>query len=154
MKVLLAVDGSSFSETAATSVASRPWPPRSEVKIITVIEPLRFYVTEPPTLPDGYWDELEKSLRQQAGNAIERATEKFAGTQGPAVSSEILNGVPKEVIVEKAEAWGADLIVMGSHGYTGLKRMFLGSVSHAVMTHATCSVEIVRSRHADNAAAP
>ena len=154
MKVLLAVDGSAFSEVATKSVASRPWPPDSEVKIITVIEPLRFYVTEPPTLPDGYWEELEKSLRQEASNVIEMATEKFAGAQGLTISSEILKGIPKEAIVEEAEAWGADLIVMGSHRYTGLKRMFLGSVSHAVMTHARCSVEIVRSREAGHEAAP
>lgn len=144
MKVLLAVDGSPFSEAAAESVANRPWALGSEIKVITVIEPLRFYVTEPLTLPDGYWDQLESSLQLQATKALAMATEKLAGKEGVTLTSEVIKGLPKEAIVEEAEKWGADLIVVGSHGYTGLKRLFLGSVSHAVITHAPCSVEIVR----------
>jgi nucleotide-binding universal stress UspA family protein len=64
---------------------------------------------------------------------------------GPlAISTEILNGVAKDVIVGEAERWGAELIVMGSHGYRGLKKLWFGSVSQAVALHAPCSVEIVR----------
>jgi nucleotide-binding universal stress UspA family protein len=50
------------------------------------------------------------------------------------------------VIVEEAEKWGADLIVLGSHGYGPMSRFLLGSVAHAVALHAPYSVEIVRSR--------
>jgi nucleotide-binding universal stress UspA family protein len=54
------------------------------------------------------------------------------------------------VILDQAESWGADLIVLGSHGYSGWRRFLLGSVSHAVATHAHCSVEIVRQKpHAE-----
>jgi nucleotide-binding universal stress UspA family protein len=148
MKILLAVEGSPFSEAAAKSVACRPWPQNSEVKIITVIEPSQPYVAEPWALPTGYWDELEKSAQQQANQAIDRATREFNGTPGLAISNEILKGSPKAAILDEAETWGADLIVVGSHGYTGLQRMLLGSVSHAVMAHAPCSVEIVRSHEA------
>ena len=49
------------------------------------------------------------------------------------------------MIVEEAERWGADLILVGSHGYGSVKRFMLGSVSQAVATHAPCSVEIVRA---------
>jgi nucleotide-binding universal stress UspA family protein len=49
-------------------------------------------------------------------------------------------------ILDEVEKWGADLIVLGSHGYRGWRRFLLGSVSHAVATHARCSVEIVRRR--------
>jgi nucleotide-binding universal stress UspA family protein len=48
------------------------------------------------------------------------------------------------VIVEEAERWGADLIVMGSRGLGAWNRLLLGSVSSAVVHHAKCSVEIVR----------
>lgn len=48
------------------------------------------------------------------------------------------------VILQHAAAWPADLIVLGSHGRTGLDRILLGSVSEAVARHAPCSVEIVR----------
>ena len=57
---------------------------------------------------------------------------------------------PKDAIVEEAERWGADLIVVGSHGYRGPERALLGSVSHAVATQAKCSVEIARRRYADS----
>jgi nucleotide-binding universal stress UspA family protein len=54
------------------------------------------------------------------------------------------------VILDEAERWDADLIVLGSHGYNGWQRFLLGSVSHAVATHAHCSVEIVRQKqHAE-----
>jgi nucleotide-binding universal stress UspA family protein len=146
MKILLAVDGSRFSETAAKSVANRPWPPDSKIKIITVIEPFQPYTLEPLAMPAGYWDDMDKLARQQADQAIEMATRQFINTQGVVISTEILKGSPKVVILDEAQAWGADFIVLGSHGYTGLKRLFLGSVSHTVTSHANCSVEIVRSR--------
>jgi nucleotide-binding universal stress UspA family protein len=53
-------------------------------------------------------------------------------------------GRAQDVILDEAERWGADLIVLGSHGYRAFKRFLLGSVSQAVATHAPCSVEIVR----------
>jgi len=55
------------------------------------------------------------------------------------------SGIPKVVIIDDAKKWGADLIVVGSHGRTGLDRFLLGSVSEAVARHAACSVEIVRA---------
>jgi nucleotide-binding universal stress UspA family protein len=48
------------------------------------------------------------------------------------------------VLLETAEAFGADLIVVGSHGHGKLDRFLMGSVAQAVALHATCSVEIVR----------
>lgn len=54
-------------------------------------------------------------------------------------------GSPKRVILEEAERWGADLIMVGSHGYGFWNRLLLGSVSQAITTHANCSVEIVRA---------
>jgi nucleotide-binding universal stress UspA family protein len=51
------------------------------------------------------------------------------------------------VILEEAERWDADLIVLGSHGYGLWQRFLLGSVSQAVVSHARCSVEVVRLRH-------
>ena len=55
------------------------------------------------------------------------------------------------MILDVAEEWGADLIVVGSHGYRALKRFLLGSVSHSVVSHAKCSVEVVRCRPVEQA---
>jgi nucleotide-binding universal stress UspA family protein len=55
-------------------------------------------------------------------------------------------GEPCGVILDTAKKWGADLIVLGSHGRRGLDRFLLGSVSEAVAIHAACSVQVVRGR--------
>ena len=55
-------------------------------------------------------------------------------------------GFPKQIILDEAEGWGADLIVVGSHGRGLMGRFLLGSVSQAVALNARCSVEIVRCR--------
>ena len=62
------------------------------------------------------------------------------------ISTEMIEGSPKEAILNEAESWGADLIVVGSHGYGGFQRFLLGSVSQAVALHARCPVEIARAR--------
>ena len=51
-------------------------------------------------------------------------------------------------LLEAIKSFGADLVVAGSHGATALERIFLGSVSHALVTHAPCSIEIVKRPHA------
>jgi nucleotide-binding universal stress UspA family protein len=51
------------------------------------------------------------------------------------------------MIVEEARDWGADLIVLGSHGYGRVRRVVLGSVAAAVVAIAPCSVLVVRAKH-------
>ena len=147
MKILLATDGSPCSERAVEEVARRPWPADSQVRVVSVVEPPAPLVAEPYMGMAGYFDEVETLKRKQAVEVLERAAVKLRGADGSTglqVSTEVLNGSPKRVIVEEAEAWGADLIVVGSHGYHTWERMLLGSVSQSVAAHAECSVEIVR----------
>jgi nucleotide-binding universal stress UspA family protein len=94
---------------------------------------------------------MDKSAKAQANDAIDKALAFFqaANRDDLTVSQDIPKGNPRSVILDEAEAWGADLIVLGSHGYTGLKRVLLGSVSQAIAAHAKCSVEIVRSATAN-----
>jgi nucleotide-binding universal stress UspA family protein len=153
MKILLAVDGSEYSNAAAESVARRPWPANSEVKIVSVIELFQPYLTEMWAVSDEFWEDMDKSAKAQANDAIDKARAYFqvAERKDLEVSQHIPKGNPRSVILDEAEAWGADLIVLGSHGYTGLKRVLLGSVSQAIAAHAKCSVEIVRSATANQA---
>jgi nucleotide-binding universal stress UspA family protein len=60
------------------------------------------------------------------------------------VSAEAYSGSPAGEIIEKAEEWQPDLIVVGSHGRSGLGRLILGSVSQRVVTEALCSVRVAR----------
>lgn len=146
MKILLAVDGSACSEVAVKEVAKRPWPAGSEVRIICVFEPVVIPTPETWTLPDDYSPQIEAAWREQAQSVVNQAVAQFQSGKGEPlqVTADVIKGYPKDVIIAEAEAWKADLIVVGSHGHRGLKRLWLGSVSQAVATQAKCSVEIMR----------
>jgi nucleotide-binding universal stress UspA family protein len=148
MKIILATDGSDCSAAAAESVASRPWPEGSEVRVVAVAEVPVAVAPESWILPEGYYEEIERATTQQAERAVEASAKTVADAHGDAVavSTVVLHGTPKHAIIEEAERWGADLIVVGSHGYSAIERFLLGSVSQSIAHHAKCSVEIVRGR--------
>lgn len=148
MRILLAVDGSSCSQLAAAEVARRPWPASSEVKIITAFETVVSAVPETWMLAPDYYEQTLMALRDQARSVIESAMSVLRTCEDRTikVTTEIIEGSPKRVILDEAERWNADLIVVGSHGYGAIERFLLGSVSQAVALHAKCSVEIVRCR--------
>jgi nucleotide-binding universal stress UspA family protein len=151
MRILLAVDGSKFSEAAVEEIADRPWPPGSEVRVISAVHLPFTPSPETWALPESYYSSLEKAGRDQAESAINRAISRLRESN-PAreipltLSSEAVLGHPEEVIIGNAKTWEADLVVLGSHGYRGFERFLLGSVSQAVASHAPCSVEIVRTK--------
>ena len=129
-RVLLATDGSETSAAAARAVAERPWPDGSEFRIVSVEEP---------------W--VIRSSRMDTQEAITSA-EQVLTSAGFKASGDARSGNVKEVILEEARKWDADLVVVGSHGRRGFKRFLLGSISEAVAMNAHCSVVVVRSRKA------
>lgn len=144
MKILLAIDGSTCSDAAVEEVARRPWPEGSLVKVITALE-----IPIPPTqegwaLPLNYFEELDAALRKQGENIVNRAIQRLKSNKTLSADAVLAPGPPRPVILNEAENWDADLIVLGSHGYGMWKRLLLGSVSQAVVSHAKCSVEVVR----------
>jgi nucleotide-binding universal stress UspA family protein len=132
MKILIGVDDSVFSQAAVEAVAQRSWDAGTQVKIVCAV--------------DDYNPAANESNHyERARRAVDRATETLRQTLNQfTLSGEIVEGEPKEVILNEAEKWGADLIVVGSHGRRGVDRFLLGSVSQAVALHANCSVQIVR----------
>lgn len=146
MRILLAVDGSAYSDAAVEEVVKRPWPAESEVKVITAVEMPVLTGIEPWAVSPDYFEQVEKATRGAAEDVIKRAMSKLNNIDDKTlkISTEIIQGSPREVIVEEAEKWHADLIVMGSRGLGAWNRLLLGSVSSAVVHHAKCSVEIVR----------
>lgn len=149
MKILLATDGSSFSDAAVNEISTRSWPEGSEVRIISVYEPPLLPTMETWMPSDNYLEALEKAGEEQARSIVSNAATRIRGGQRDRlrVAVEIIKGHPKHAIIDAADAWQADLIVVGSHGYRGLTKLWLGSVSQAVASHAKCSVEIVRNRN-------
>lgn len=146
MKILIAVDGSPFSDAALEEVARRPWPLGSKMMVLTAFEAPLVAAPDIWTLPTEYFEQVERSVRLRAVSVMERAVAKLSAALGPdiEVKGEVVTGAAKRVILDEAEKWKADLIVLGSHGYPAWERLLLGSVSQAVVSHAKCSVEVAR----------
>lgn len=146
MKILLAVDGSTFSDAAIDEVAQRPWPTGTEVNVITAAEIPEMVGLEPWAASPLYFEQLDNAIREASKGIVERAVSKLrTSSKTPfKITSQVIQGSPREIIVDEANNWGADLIVMGSRGLSTWSRILLGSVSNAVVHHAKCSVEIVR----------
>jgi nucleotide-binding universal stress UspA family protein len=96
--------------------------------------------------PDGFFAELP-GIQQKLHNDAERRLKELSlrcTTAGTPVTVEILNGRPARVIVETAQAMGTDLIVMGTHGRSGIAHFLMGSVAEHVVRTAPCPVFTVR----------
>jgi nucleotide-binding universal stress UspA family protein len=144
MKILIAIDDSDFSKGVLQSVIARPWPPATEVKVLHVVEPPSLLMGREMTGPDPEFEAVWNALREQAKDLVSKAAEKLRAANFD-VSVQLVEGDPKSQIIDVANEWHADLIVLGSHGRTGLSRFLMGSVSQDVVRHAHCSVEIVRT---------
>ena len=142
LRILLATDGSDYSGAAARSIAARPWPSGSEVRIVSVVEQI---VAAADPSAGAVSERIREDNTKASTEAVNAAEEIIAGA-GLKTETAVLKGSPKRRIVEESKAWGADLIVVGSHGRRGLTRYLLGSVSEAVAMHAHCSVEVIRDR--------
>jgi len=145
MRILVAIDDSRFSQAAIETVIEQARPQDTDVRILHVVE-------SPPLLVaremGGYDPALETALESQKQNAealVLKAAELLRA-RGLKVAAALEVGDPKSKILDVAEEWRADLIVVGSHGRRGFERFLMGSVSDAVARHAKCSVQIVRIR--------
>jgi len=153
MKILLAVDGSEASLAAVEEAARTPWPEGSTVRIVSAMDiPLPTQQWAMP-MPTGSYEEWERMFEERSVENTAQAMARFGEIAGAqtAMAEKTLKGDPKMAILDEAEHWGADLIVVGTHGYSALERLWLGSVSRAVASHAKCSVEIARRRKAQGA---
>jgi nucleotide-binding universal stress UspA family protein len=148
MRILLAVDGSPHSQLAVAAVAERPWPDWTTVQVLTVIHAVAPLAIDPAFVIAAAHVNQIAEQRRLASAVVESAAEDIRmKAPGLAVTTKAVEGNPRDAILEEAREWGADLIVVGSHGYGRLKRMVLGSVAGAVVADAPCSVHVAREKH-------
>lgn len=148
MKILLAFDGSDYGIAAVDEAARIPWPQNSSLRVILVAELPAPVMSGPIPMPGSYFMEWEKALEDQAVANTAKALARYYDQGGAKieVTAKSVKGNPKDVILDEADSWGADLIMIGTHGYNAIERMWLGSVSRTIASHAKCSVQIVRRR--------
>ncbi len=141
MKILLAVDDSKFSSDALRAVATQFRPQDTEVRVIHVLQPISFVA--PPEMAADYTPELQEEGKK-ARELVERAAKDLRAA-GFKAEGTVEKGDVRETIVDTAASWHADLIVLGSRGRSGLRRLLLGSVAEFVVRHAPCTVQVVRA---------
>ena len=149
MKILLATDGSEYSKVAVDELAKMPFPLNTEVHIISVFDNFLAVAMGPVPmggLPSTYNDAILMAKKSAQKNVKDAAKSIKKMNAMLSITTSVVAGSPKNAILDESENYGADLIVIGSHGYGAFSRFLLGSVSQAVSLHANCSVLIVRKR--------
>lgn len=136
-KIVMAVDHRSRAEEMEKFLHQFALPPGAELKVVHAIEPIEAIAAWPS-------EQYTKEAEQLVDWVTKRLSAAFPQLK---VQGAVLEGFATEQIVDVAQAWGADLIVVGSHGKRGMTRFLMGSVSSAVVSHAPCSVLVLRNVH-------
>jgi nucleotide-binding universal stress UspA family protein len=138
MKILLATDGSESSVAATRRLAAAAWPEHTEVKVVSVVNPLAYSMEEIGLFRSG-----KTERAHQAINAALRILKSV----GMTASGAVVAGWTSRRIVAEAKDWGADLIVTGAREQRGIRRFLSRSVSETVANRAHCPVNSAGEYH-------
>jgi len=145
-KILVTTDFSEAGDHAIAHAFRMAADHGAEVVLCHVVE----MVVAPNPLYAHYYptDLLNPELRQRAENdahqALRERVPKAVPLSSVAHTTLVVHGTPADEIVRVAQDQGADLIVIATHGHTGLKHLFMGSVAERVIRHVHCPVLVVR----------
>ncbi len=143
MKVLLAVDGSDESYDAVRAVECLA--PAHPLTVLYVLDlPRLAYPTLGPNLDKELSLSIEKAMKEEGQNIVNRAASLLPPHHGT-TEKRMVEGKPAEVILAVAEDIQADMIMLGARGVGQIREHVIGSVSHRVMTHASCPVFVVKA---------
>ena len=148
MKVLLAIDGSKCSDAAVETLILQYKPTDTEALVLHAVDSIGLM---PISCTYGAGSTFAQDCmammaqwRKDGEELVSRVANRLRDA-GFKTSTQVEEGDARAIILKCARKWSPDLILLGSHGKKGLDRFLLGSVSEAVVRHALCSVEIVRS---------
>ncbi|NPV91824.1 MAG: universal stress protein [Firmicutes bacterium] len=143
-KVLVATDFSNFAEKVLETAESIATKYNASVYLLHVVDQNVSKSSDDYNLPDEVVERYKEQGMKNSFEIIKGQTEKLK-SKGIETEPVVMAGNPAEVILSEQAAKGADVIVMGSHGKTGLTRYMLGSVAEKVIRHATVPVLVVRA---------
>ncbi len=144
--ILVPVDFSAFSNKAVDYAVAFAEQFGAEVVLLHVVEPMVYPESYVPSPAAG--DELNHHLIASAEERLVKQRESV-GPEGVKVRTVARAGRPFVEICEVARETGVDLIILATHGYTGLKHVLLGSTAERVVRHAPCPVLTVRAEEQD-----
>lgn len=138
-RILCPVDFSEHSQAALAHAAELARRYGASLQLLHVVEPILYPVAYglPPVAPVDY----EQVARDAAARTLAGYAAKLTGTE---VRQRIESGTASQRICDVAKEQGVDLIVLATHGYTGLKHVLLGSTAERVVRHAPCAVLVVK----------
>src|SRR5277367_2718567 len=138
IRVLVTIENRTSSRYVLSELLKRPWAPKTEFKIIHVMEP-----PDASDLSASYWQQRKRLRKGVQFLLTDVATEIEKALAASQVTTEIREGDARQQILYVARNWQSDLIVLGTHGHSELNRFLIGSVAYPVSTHAPCSVMVV-----------
>jgi nucleotide-binding universal stress UspA family protein len=139
-KVLIAIDESPASEIVADNGLTLTKALNAEVAFVSVVD-TNLLMTDGGVTPRDMEDLFKHDLVKRQKELIESKFKELP------VHSFIKEGTPYEGILQTAKEWNADVIVIGTHGRTGLAHLILGSVAEKVVRHSTIPLFIVPTKN-------
>lgn len=134
LKILVAIDSSIFSADVLSAVAKCRWDAGTLIRLFSVVEPA------------ASWEETEQFIHQCNVILNDRVQQLKDALPQCDVQGEVVEGKPGKSILETAQTWEANLIIIGSHGDTGPRSSVAGSVASEVVNAAPCSVQVIKVR--------
>ena len=137
-KIVAGYDGTAFSDAALDEAVVLAKDADGEIAVVVAVERnLEMEAMAP---------ELDRKFEEKARADLQRAQERVRSAGIRLVDQEVSMDAPHEAIVAKARDWKSDVIVMGTHGKTGLMRLLMGSTTERVIGSAPCNVLVVRKQ--------
>lgn len=144
MKVVVGIEDKVFGDAIIEFIGSQKWGPETEFRIVHVIDTVAGYemigelaYPEAVTLAERAKEAVQELLMEMDLRLLKLVP-------GARTQQKIVYGSPKEGLLNEVTSWPADLLIVGSHGRTGITKFLMGSVSMAVLSQAPCSVLIVK----------
>lgn len=148
MKVLLPMDGSHHSELAVETLARAGWLKPSKILLVNVVQPVESFL---PFQVDSAIISKEQEIVARRSEWLVKPAQYLANKfpECPSVDYRVKFGHPKQVIVNMVARESYDLVVMGSHGRSGVEKLLLGSVSQTVLELAPSAVLLAKTIPSD-----
>lgn len=145
-KILVPVDGSTCAMKGLNEALDLAGVLHARIKLLHIVNEL---ILEPSLAPAEYHERLIESMRE-TGKAVLAEAQSLAIQREADVETELaetIGGRASDCIIDAAKRWGADLIVMGTHGRRGMSRLAMGSDAELVVRSAPAPVLLVRERN-------
>ncbi len=143
-RILVAVDGSHTSEQALREAARLAGSLQAQLRIVHVVDNVNLNLGMEFPNPTEIWDALAKAGQDILAKATVLAAEAGVPAETCLLEIDSLGQRIPEMIAAEADAWPADLIVIGTHGRRGLSHLLLGSIAEGVARVATKPVLLIR----------